>query len=219
VTFRWAHVLVSLAGASILGVVVYYFVAQRPHVTTFSATTPVEASTAPVFKVSFEPSSATGAITLSTNHAIHPCGDKPIFGGSSTVNCSAIDSDTTYVFTATVGSRTASTSFTVLVNPRITRFTATPVQPGTAPVLQLEFGPQDATGVISLSTSRAARPCGEGPIRAGSSTVTCSAIASEVNYVLTVTSRAGTRNAVTSVATVTNPEITTFEATSPIHSA
>jgi serine/threonine-protein kinase len=71
--------------------------------------------------------------------------------------------------------------------PEIETFSAetNPIKPDTRPVLNVKFGPGDATGEISLSTNPLMRPCGATPIVAGPPrSFTCDPVRSDTTYKL-----------------------------------
>jgi serine/threonine protein kinase len=189
---RRVLLLGTVAGTAILlAVLAYLFLPGAPTlplITTFSAATPVKAGTTPTISVDFGPAEATGVISLSADANARPCGDRPIAAGPSTRKCAPVASDTTYVLTVATATNKTSGAFVVRVSPSIMAFSAPmPVTAGQAPVLTVEFAPAGATAVISLLGDAAARPCGEGPIAAVSSTAACAPINAETTYVLNVT--------------------------------
>jgi hypothetical protein len=165
-----------------------FTVSVKPTIKTFSATTPVNAGEATTFDVEFGPRGATGTISQSSDPRAQPCGAAPIAGGASArIACAAIESETAYVLNTKLGNITETKSFVVSVMPVINAFSAPkPAMPGTRPLFTVGFSPAGARGVISTSTDEGARPCGEGPIAADASTVTCDPIRSTTTYLLTV---------------------------------
>jgi hypothetical protein len=187
-------------------------------VTSFvAAVSPVDPGTAPLLTATFAPSTATAVISLASNSAARPCGSSATSG--TQVTCTAINANTTYVLTVTAGTTTASANLIVAVNPAsVTSFQAasSPIDAGAQPQLTASFGPTSATGVISLSTDSAARPCGASAT--SGTQVTCTAINSNTTYVLTVS--VGTTTATSSVTVaVTSANVTSFVAASAVVNA